>query len=245
MSLFDAEHPNTGERFEPLLTHRNVLIERIVSSAHVEPTWYDQAQDEWVTLLRGRARVELAREGDRTETAALGPGEPLFIPAHLRHRVLECSADALWLAVHIHPATPPAPCEIVEATLDEIASACAAVPELTPTSVESLQARLTGRPHLAQVAKIDGAVAGFKVGYAETPERFYSWIGGVLPAFRRRGLAQRLLEAQHAWCRERGFREVTVKTYNRYRGMLQLLVTAGYDVFAVQANGAVVLRKAL
>ncbi len=88
-----------GERFEAWLTCKNVIIERIVSSDQPEPATYDQAQDEWVLLLQGRARLEV--EG---RELTLEPGDTLFIPAHARHRLLETSTETqcLWLAVHIH-----------------------------------------------------------------------------------------------------------------------------------------------
>ncbi len=97
--LYDtAAPPDTGERFETLLSCRNVTIERIVSSDRPEPTLYAQAQDEWVMLVRGRARLEI----DGTPVT-LQPGDALFIPARTPHRVVETSAQppCLWLAVHI------------------------------------------------------------------------------------------------------------------------------------------------
>lgn len=90
----------TGEAFDELLRCRNVRIERIASSPAPDPVWYDQPQDEWVVLLAGRARLELAGE-----VLEMGPGDHLFIPARTRHRVLATS-DAprcLWLGVHIEP----------------------------------------------------------------------------------------------------------------------------------------------
>jgi cupin 2 domain-containing protein len=90
--------PETGERFEDLLRCRQVRIERILSSDQPDQTLYDQAQDEWVVLLQGSARLEL--EGEVLE---LGAGDFLFIPAHQRHRVLQTSSTppCLWLAVHL------------------------------------------------------------------------------------------------------------------------------------------------
>jgi cupin 2 domain-containing protein len=93
-----ADPPPEGERFETLLTCRNVVVERIISSATAAPGEYMQPQDEWVALLRGRATLEIAGE-----TVDLAPGDHLFLPAGMPHRVLSTSGDALWLAVHMHP----------------------------------------------------------------------------------------------------------------------------------------------
>ena len=54
--LANTEAPAEGERFETLLAHRNLVIERIVSSAAVTPTEYVQTQDEWVAMLQGKRR---------------------------------------------------------------------------------------------------------------------------------------------------------------------------------------------
>jgi cupin 2 domain-containing protein len=90
--------PAQGERFDTLLAHRNLVIERIVSSADIEPVDYVQEQDEWVLLLRGGAVMQVAGE-----TVTLGEGDYRFLPAGTLHRVLRCEAGTLWLAIHLHP----------------------------------------------------------------------------------------------------------------------------------------------
>jgi glyoxylase I family protein len=86
----------SGEIFEELLRFRNVRIERITSSALPDAREYDQEHDEWVMLVQGQARLEVAGK-----TVELGPGDHLLLPAHTRHRVLETSPGALWIAVHV------------------------------------------------------------------------------------------------------------------------------------------------
>ncbi len=97
-----AQPPATGERFETLLTHRQLQIERIVSSADITPTDYLQPQDEWVLLVRGQACLRV-----RDSIHELQEGDHLFIPAGTPHRVESASAGALWLAVHLHPDAAP------------------------------------------------------------------------------------------------------------------------------------------
>lgn len=93
-----SDPPAEGERFETVLACRNVVIERIVSSRTAEPGEYMQPQDEWVTVLRGGARMEVGGED-----VELGPGDHVFLPAGTPHRVLSTWGDALWLVVHVHP----------------------------------------------------------------------------------------------------------------------------------------------
>lgn len=95
-NLFAAGAPPArGERFEELARLSSVRIERIVSSAAPDSTVYDQAHDEWVVLLRGEARLEIAGE-----EIALSAGDTLMLPKRTPHRVLATSAGALWLAIH-------------------------------------------------------------------------------------------------------------------------------------------------
>lgn len=86
--------PVAGERIEQLLARGEVRIERILSASGP----CDQAQDEWVLLLQGRAVLEV--KGQRI---TLDAGDALFLPAHTPHSVLNTSAEpaCIWLAVHI------------------------------------------------------------------------------------------------------------------------------------------------
>lgn len=101
-----------GERFDELLRCDGVVIERIVSSATPDDVVYVQAQAEWVLLVQGRATLAMADGADPAGEAAalphqidLGPGQALFIPPRVPHRVVRTSAatPCVWLAVHVYP----------------------------------------------------------------------------------------------------------------------------------------------
>lgn len=94
----DLVPPESGEYFAELLRCRNVRIECISSSPTPESVLYDQAQDEWVILLEGRAVLEMD-----SEVLDLVPGDHVFIPAHTPHRVAAAFPEprCTWLAVHI------------------------------------------------------------------------------------------------------------------------------------------------
>jgi cupin 2 domain-containing protein len=89
--------PTTGERFEALLQCRNLVIERISSSAVIAPNQYIQTQDEWVLLVQGTAEIEI--DG---KTESLKSGDYFFLPANSPHSVKKVSDGALWLAIHLH-----------------------------------------------------------------------------------------------------------------------------------------------
>lgn len=93
----DADPPADGERFETLLGHRNLVVERIVSSARIAPSEYVQTQDEWVAMIQGEATLEVA--GASVE---LRSGDYVFLPAGTPHSVRRVSEGALWLAIHLH-----------------------------------------------------------------------------------------------------------------------------------------------
>lgn len=93
----NALPPATGERFDTLLSHRGLVIERIVSTSKIAAQEYVQEQDEWVLLLTGDALLQVAgRE------VPLRAGDYLFLPARTPHTVLQVSDGAMWLAVHLH-----------------------------------------------------------------------------------------------------------------------------------------------
>lgn len=94
----DALPPATGERFDTLVRHKNLMVERIVSSSTITPREYVQSQDEWVVLVKGEAIV---RVGD--QSVAMAPGDYLFLPAGMPHSVEHVSQAAIWLAVHLYP----------------------------------------------------------------------------------------------------------------------------------------------
>ena len=87
------------EVFEKLAGNSKVTIERIVSNGHKSPDdfWYDQTQNEWVMVLKGRAK--LAFEDGRI--IELAQGDYCDIPAHQKHRVVwtQENTETVWLAV--------------------------------------------------------------------------------------------------------------------------------------------------
>jgi cupin 2 domain-containing protein len=88
-----------AEEFSTLFANSAVKIERIVSHSHSSPAgfWYDQAENEWVIVLRGAATLEFP-DG---EIAEMTEGDYLVIPRHVRHRIARTSETTIWLAVHL------------------------------------------------------------------------------------------------------------------------------------------------
>ena len=88
------------EIFEDIISNPGILLERIISTGQVTPEgeWYDQERDEWVLLLQGEATLQF----EQSELLELKPGDYVFLPAHLKHRVVHTSIKppCIWLALH-------------------------------------------------------------------------------------------------------------------------------------------------
>ncbi len=98
MNIFENLPSDLPEELIEVLAEKDGLrIERILSRCHTSPDgfWYDQAADEFVILLKGRAIIEFE---DRD--VPLNPGDWLLIKAHERHRVAYTDLNTVWLAVH-------------------------------------------------------------------------------------------------------------------------------------------------
>jgi GNAT superfamily N-acetyltransferase len=86
------------------------------------------------------------------------------------------------------------------------------------------------------LAHLDDALIGFKLGYEEDQRTYYSWLGGVIPDFRRLGAASTLMRFQHDWCRQQGYQIVRTKTQNRFSSMLQLNLKFGFTVIGCHSS---------
>ena len=96
MNIYDYTTPQSSETFTTLLEHKNIKINRIVSSDHLNATEYIQEEDEWLVLLEGEATLLL-----NNKEKTLTKGDTLFIPSKTPHRVLSTQNGTLWLTVHI------------------------------------------------------------------------------------------------------------------------------------------------
>ncbi|HRZ79664.1 MAG TPA: cupin domain-containing protein [bacterium] len=74
-----------------------VRIERIVSTGQASPEdfFYDQDEDEFIIVLKGRAVMSFSNGSKIT----LNEGDHFNIPKNLRHRVDFTEDPTIWLAV--------------------------------------------------------------------------------------------------------------------------------------------------
>ena len=123
---------------------------------------------------------------------------------------------------------------IKKGTIEEVVQLSQQIPEfVNPHGIAEYKRRLSDIPHLILIAYIDNQSVGFKVGY-EKDGYFYSWMGGILPAFRRLHLATQLAETQENWAMQQGYPHVTFKTRNYLKPMLLFALRRGFHILAVE-----------
>lgn len=99
--------------------------------------------------------------------------------------------------------------------------------------------RLDRQDLIVLIARLRGAAVGYKVGYAESVDVFYSAKGGTLPSARRRGVAKALLIRMEDEARALGYCRLAYDTFpNKHPGMTVLGLASGYAVTAADYNAA-------
>lgn len=99
LNLFDTSNARQDVEVSVILCQTSdVRIEKILSMGHssLETFWYDQEENEWVSVLQGWGEVLF--EGETTPHR-LCEGDTLFIPSHRRHKVTATSNEGvtIWL----------------------------------------------------------------------------------------------------------------------------------------------------
>ena len=101
--------------------------------------------------------------------------------------------------------------------------------------VESFRRRLLGRYNpMLLVANVDGRAVGFATGFELKPSVFFAWLSGVLPDFRRVGIASQLTEASFEWARERGYQYVRMECFNKHRPILHMAIKLGFNIVGMR-----------
>ena len=97
--------------------------------------------------------------------------------------------------------------------------------------------KMASKPQLLVITAMNGKkVIGYKIGYELNCYKFYSWLGGVETNFRKYGIASKLMEIQHQYLKENGYKVVQTKTMNKWRNMLVLNIKNGFDVINTYTN---------
>ena len=120
---------------------------------------------------------------------------------------------------------------ICEGSFQECVDLSSKIPEFnSPYKIEEYKKRCAGK-YLALIAEIDNQLVGFKIGYDRFKNgSFYSWMGGVLPKFRRMGVAYSLANFQEKWVTENGFSAIILKTRQKHDKMIAFSFNRGFII---------------
>ena len=120
---------------------------------------------------------------------------------------------------------------IREGAFQECVDLSSKIPEFnSPYKIEEYKKRCAGK-YLVLIAEIDNQSVGFKIGYDRFNNgSFYSWMGGVLPKFRRMGVAYSLANLQEKWATKNEFSSILLKTRQKHDGMIAFSLNRGFII---------------
>lgn len=124
------------------------------------------------------------------------------------------------------------PVEIKKGNLSQVQHLLIEIPEFgQQVEADEFSERLNQTTHLILIAIDQGRPVGFKLGYDRYQDgSFYSWLGGVIPEFRRQGIARLLARYQEKWALAKGFKSIRIKTRNKFRAMLIFLLKSDFQI---------------
>ena len=129
--------------------------------------------------------------------------------------------------------------QIKKGSIEDAVAVSNQIPELeNPHAKEVYESRMKGKKHLILIAYVEEKMVGFKVGYDKFDDgkNFYTWMGGVLPAFRKKGIAEALAQHQEKWIKDQGYQNVILKTRNRHQGMLIFAIKNNFKIIEIEAK---------
>ncbi len=104
-----------------------------------------------------------------------------------------------------------------------------------PRDLESFHRRYRGRYNVLQmVARLNNQPVGFFLGFELKPTVYFAWFYGVVPEFRRQGIASQLIEAVHSWATQNEYESIRFECHNQHRPMLHLAIAHEYDIVGIR-----------
>lgn len=142
---------------------------------------------------------------------------------------------------------------IREGTIAECIEISKNIPEFSNNIYDesTYHQRLFNTQYLILVAIKEQEMVGFKIGYDRFRDgSFYSWLGGVLPAFRQDSIASKLAIEQEKWAFKMGFQSIVLKTRNLFKNMLIFALKNGFLIENIEIkenidDNRIILRKNL
>ncbi len=117
--------------------------------------------------------------------------------------------------------------------------------------VESFHRRYRGRYNVLQlIARVDGNPVGLFLGFELKPTVYFAWFYGVVPDYRRQGIASQLMDAVHSWAKQNDYESIRMECHNQHRPVLHLAIALGYDIVGIRwdpdrGDNLVIFEKSL
>lgn len=91
--------------------------------------------------------------------------------------------------------------------------------------------RLANMPQVSIFyAEHEDLLVGFKAGYAIAERKYCSWLGGVHPDFRNKGIANQLTSMQHQWLVLNGYSTIETSCREGNSAMARINLRNGFSV---------------
>ena len=101
--------------------------------------------------------------------------------------------------------------------------------------LDSFKRRFRGRYNILMLlARLEDKPVGFVIGFELKPTVYFGWFYGVLPDYRRQGIASQLMEAVHGWAKQNEYESVRFECHNQHRPMLHLAIALEYDIVGIR-----------
>ena len=120
--------------------------------------------------------------------------------------------------------------QIKKGSFEECVKLSKIIPEFdSPYEINEYKKRCCGIHHLTLIANMNDMPVGFKIGYDRYKDgSFYSWMGGVIPKFRRNGVARQLANCQESWAKDNSYSYIQMKTRKKHKSMIKFLLKRGF-----------------
>ena len=121
--------------------------------------------------------------------------------------------------------------KVVDGSISAVLTLISGVPEFKqPYGATEFQRRSNSPFFKILIGQINEESVGFKVGYDryQNQKTYYSWMGGVLPEYRNKGVAAALQLELESWCKQQGFTQLRFKTRNNHVKMIHFGVKNGF-----------------
>ena len=119
----------------------------------------------------------------------------------------------------------------VETSIKTVLKILNQIPEFECEFVENQLEKRLKKDGVILIARFNNTPAGCKIAYDRFNSNiYYSWLGGVIPKFRQKSIAQMLNEKMEHIAKKKGYEFIQFKTRNKFKPMLLFALKNNYQI---------------